>query len=1496
MAERLDGTASESRSAADWLAALRARRGSAEPGAQGPARPRPTLAPGTLLARRYRIRQLLGRGGQGEVWRAEDLKLRVEVALKALHASSVDPHALDRIRREVTAARDVVSPNVCRIYDLVEVEGEELVSMEYVDGETLAEVIRRRAPLALDEATRIAAQLLAGLEAVHAAGIVHRDVKPENVMLTRAGRVVLMDLGLARRLDETHAGTVAGTPPYMAPEQGRGEPVDARADLFSTAVLLAELLQPGGLPDRPSRERLWRELREKPPRLAATPWAPVLARALAAEPAARPASAREFARSLEDAQRRRDERERSPYPGLACFTESQAELFFGREAETEALWTRLEAPARLLAVVGPSGAGKSSFLRAGVVASRPEGWGALLVMPGSAPLVSLGQALARELAGEPEIAERLVRFGEPDVAVDLLRRWRRRHAEALLVVDQFEEVFTQCPPAARAGFVRLLGRAPLEADLHVLLGLRDDFLLECGEHPELAPLFAELTPLAAPSGPALRRALTEPAVACGYHFEDDALVGEMLAEVEGERGALPLLAFAAAALWERRDRARGLLTRAAFDAIGGVAGALARHAEEVLARVGPGRIELVRELFRNLVTAQGTRASCRVDRLVTVGPDPAITRSIVDELVVARLLVTVEAPGPEAGEALHRVEIVHESLLTHWPRLVHWRSQDAEGALMREQVRQAAQVWAEKGRSADLLWSGASYQEYAVWRARYPGRLTDIEQAFGKAMTEADDRQRRRRRWIAGGIAAALAVTALTLALFWRASEAARAEAVAQARRAEANQLLAMGRLHLETHPSAALAYALASLERADTDVARRFAVETLWEGPTEFALQGEPDPTSLEFSPDGAWLAAGTKSGKVELWSREGGSPRLLEGHSGLVFRVLFNARSDRLVSSGMDGTIRIWKIPGGEPVRTIDPGGPSACWLLDGGERLVTATLRSEPSASPGRVRRVVRSWPLEAGPATLHGEVSGALPLLIAAAGPRFVASDGGLVRLHHLERLDAPGRIVAEHSSKILGLALDPFAQTVAVRDDQSGSEIRIWSLTSDRPQVTRSLVAPKPLTALQFDGPGSTLAATGLESRAFLWDLEGPPDASAQLLRRGDVIEMRNAEFDPKGEWLATSDMNGVALWPRRSPRPHVLGVPESPRVMGLAVAPDGTWIGAAPAAGPIRIFPTKAGVAGLERTLLFTTLRLAAGAGSDWLLAGGAGRSGAPVLLSLRGGEPRRLGGFSSQVWAVAIRRDGRLAAAGGGQLDPREGIVRVWDLEAGTSRVLDPGNRSWVCNLAFLADGRLLMASASGLHRWDLETGELETLRAADREYWLLAVDAAGRQAVSGGLRLKAMSSDELQWDDLASGLHRALPAFGTSVTALALSPAGDVVVAASFGGAIRAGAIDGGEPHLLYGHERYVWETAVTPDGRSIVSAGDDGTVRIWPMPDVTQPPLHTLPYEELLAKLRSLTNLRVIPDTSSPTGYTTKAEEFRGWREAPRWIALAGEETAP
>src|SRR5712691_6823454 len=201
------------------------------------------FVPGTMLAERYRIVGLLGKGGMGEVYRADDLKLGQPVALKLLpdHLLS-DGAALARFHREVRVARRVSHKNVCRVYDIGEIQGRHYLSMEFIKGEELSSLLRRIGRLPGDKAIQIARQICAGLAAAHDVGVLHRDLKPSNVMIDEQGNALITDFGLAGlaeefREDEAHAGT----PAYMALEQLEGKTVTVRRDISSLGLVLYEV-------------------------------------------------------------------------------------------------------------------------------------------------------------------------------------------------------------------------------------------------------------------------------------------------------------------------------------------------------------------------------------------------------------------------------------------------------------------------------------------------------------------------------------------------------------------------------------------------------------------------------------------------------------------------------------------------------------------------------------------------------------------------------------------------------------------------------------------------------------------------------------------------------------------------------------------------------------------------------------------------------------------------------------------------------------------------------------------------------------------------------------------------------------------------------------------------------------------------------------------------------------------------------------------------------
>ena len=202
-----------------------------------------SFLPGTLIQTRYRIVGQIGRGGMGEVYRADDLKLGQTVALKFLpRALAADSNRLKRFHNEVRIARQVTHPNVCRVYDIGEYEGQTFLSMEFVDGEDLSSLLRRIGHLPKAKAIDVSRQLCAGLAAAHEQGVLHRDLKPMNVMVDGRGKVRITDFGLAALIEELDSSDMrAGTPAYMSPEQLAGKESSARSDVYSLGLVLYEL-------------------------------------------------------------------------------------------------------------------------------------------------------------------------------------------------------------------------------------------------------------------------------------------------------------------------------------------------------------------------------------------------------------------------------------------------------------------------------------------------------------------------------------------------------------------------------------------------------------------------------------------------------------------------------------------------------------------------------------------------------------------------------------------------------------------------------------------------------------------------------------------------------------------------------------------------------------------------------------------------------------------------------------------------------------------------------------------------------------------------------------------------------------------------------------------------------------------------------------------------------------------------------------------------------
>jgi serine/threonine protein kinase len=716
------------------------------------------IAPGTLLGRYELIREL-GRGGMGTVYVARDTRLGRRVAIKFLQSS--DPRLTERFIVEAQATARCSHESIVVIHDVKELSGHPFMVLEYLKGQSFSELIGddRLPP---GRAVQLMVPVVRALECAHRHKIVHRDLKPANIFMTDTGTIKVLDFGIAklmhgqslsessegvatfegitsmeprRRAELTTRGMVVGTLPYMSPEQWGADSIDHRTDLWAVGILLYRMVV-GRHPLSPleGEQLMVTAVLEQPMPSAHNSGvdmplelADIIDRCLKKRKEERIPSAKKLLAALEmllpghrPTELRAGE---SPYTGLHAFQESDATRFFGRSREIGTIIAQLHG-APIIGIVGPSGVGKSSFVRAGLIPALKhsgEAWETMIIRPGRHPMGALANivvpmvttaasSLSDQVTEHQAALQRL--YDEPGYLGTLLRsRARTSGRKILLFVDQFEELYTLIRDAdERRAFTSCLTGMADDAlsPLRLVLSLRWDFIDRLAEDRQfLGEVSQHLVFLGAPDRAGLREAIVRPAEMVRYRFETPAMVENMLDVLQATPGCLPLLQFAATKLWEARETDRRLLTEHSYRRLGGVVGALATHADAVMAALPPRNQALARTIFLQLVTPERTRAIASVAELCELSDAQDEVERVIHQLVDARLLVV---QGSSRGEGA-TVEIIHEALIHGWPSLAHWLDENQEDAVFLEQLRTAARQWEARERSADLLWRGETMQE-----------------------------------------------------------------------------------------------------------------------------------------------------------------------------------------------------------------------------------------------------------------------------------------------------------------------------------------------------------------------------------------------------------------------------------------------------------------------------------------------------------------------------------------------------------------------------------------------------------------------------------------------------------------------------------------------------------------------------------------------------------------------------------------------------------------
>ncbi|HHH28936.1 MAG TPA: hypothetical protein ENK57_11415 [Polyangiaceae bacterium] len=1396
----------------------------------------PPLPVGTEVDH-YRIMRLLGRGGMGEVYLARDTKLGRKVALKIVLGDVLrDQGEKERFLFEARATAALNHEHIVTIYGTGEYVEDGVsrpyVALEYLEGQNLRERLLERA-LSLPETLRVGRAIAEALAHAHDNGILHRDLKPANVVIANDGRLRVVDFGLAKvltddaveeeapsfipglsKMQESGENTwTAGTPSYMAPEQWRGESGGAATDVWALGVILFELCMGHKPFSGDNTAVLAAAVCSKdpaPPVVGDVPreLAQLVDRCLSKTIANRPKT-REVVEVLDTLLEgtAQPELDSEPFRGLLPLGEANAASFHGRETEIAAFVERLRLQP-MIPVVGPSGAGKSSFVRAGVFPRLREqqDWVILDVRPQGRPFRALAAALVVHGGGDVDAIEAELEREPAALATRLRDIAQRDRVEVLLFVDQLEELFTLAPPATARRFMQALylSADDITEPIRVTFTLRQDFLDRVATEPHLSAALGQLVVIQRPGRDALERIVRRPIEARGYRFEDPAMVGEMVDAVADSPACLPLLSFAGRRLWEQRDEDDKLILRRAYDAMGGVAGALAAHADGVVGGLSRKERKVARDLLLRLVTTERTRRvvpmSTALEGLGERG------RHVLDRLTEARLVSLLEGDDEETA-----LELAHESLIVTWHTLVRWLDEGRDDRAFLDEVSQAAELWQKRGRRPEELWQGTALAEALGTSSR----LAAVPAAVTEFLERGKQHQRRRkvRRRVAVGIAfVALTLVAIVLALQKR--EADRQRALAEAREEQSEQRRAQA---LREGARAAMgegrwlearAKLRSALEIEDAPAARALWWQLLRQ-PLRWRAPLATTAYAVAYAADGKTVAAACQDGAVYLIDPVERRTRWLRGHDDQVFSVAFAPAGNGVASGSFGGELRLWDAKQGKTRHTL-PAHEATIWSLayspDG-------TLVATASGD-----RTVGLWDAQTGErrGTLGGHGSDVFGVAFSPDG-RQMATGSFDQKVRLFPRPSGEPRVLEGHGGRVFSVAYSPDGTLVASASRDGTA--RLWNSADGA--LVREVKDDSGLFGVAFSPDGETLATSAVSGAIRLWDV-GTGERRATLGKH-DAVALGVA-FSPDGRWVVSGgDDRSIRLWDA-SLRPDDVGLgPHREGVNRVNVDPKGEVIVTAAHDDTLRLWRLREGVPFKLLEGHGDTVR-AAEFSPDGKRIASVGHDRDVRIWDWEAGTVERvLAGHQEAVFSVAFSPDGERLVTGA-----RDRTVRLWDLRRGMSTHILEGHEADVRDVAFSPDGRLV-ASAGGDHTvrlWDARTG-------VERE--VLAYHEGAVEGVSfspDGAWLASGARDKTtRLYDVKKKTTRLLGEHEGRVYWLRFDPSGRWVAAPDSTGQIHLWEVGGDAAHrVIRGHRNEVNSVDFTPDGRVLVSGSDDGTVRTW------------------------------------------------------------------
>ncbi|AFY43471.1 CHAT domain-containing protein [Nostoc sp. PCC 7107] len=1098
---------------------------------------------------------------------------------------------------------------------------------------------------------------------------------------------------------------------------------------------------------------------------------------------------------------------RCPFLGLYPFRQQNREFFFGREQLITQLEQKLTQH-NFLAVLGASGSGKSSVVLAGLIPTLQEkqlGLALAYLTPSNNPTEQLQVSLAA-VQNQPSI----------------------------IVVDQFEELFTLCSDETqRQEFIQQL--ISLSKQQPVIVTMRADFWGECATYRQLKELMESNQKLiGAMDSAELRKAMELQALQVGLRFEA-GLSNNILDDVQGEPGAMPLLQHALLELWKRRHGK--WLRILEYEAIGGVQKAIAQTADEVYNSLSADEQEQVKNIFIRLTrldenAVQGekrrdTRRRVGLEELIPAGDKQALTKNLLKRLAGegARLIVV----SVDSATFQEEVEVAHEALIRYWPRLITWLDENRVNLQLRETIRQAALEWEKQQKDENYLAHRGGRLEDAQELLQQSGFLNQIESEYVSACAAFHLRQEkekitRRRREIttifiiSGGTIITLIITALLFKSLdlWRKGELNETKASSLnslalfnshqelksvvlaiksgKKRQEQNNFKRLFSEPLSLiHPPEPLKEILEKINvgksKQKLDQSQPVVIEALQKAVYQIKernrlIKHEAAIQTIAFSPNGQIIASGSADKTIRIWDLHGKELKILREHQAIITSLAFSPDGKTLASASEDGEVKIWNVE-----HLDDKNLTSTSKQVWQSEEVITKISFSSNSQN-----------------------------LIIAGL---FDVSIWDLTQLK-----SEPKLLTEEEGTEVVtSISLRPDGKMLAiakVKAQDFDSDIKnksitieLWNLGSQPQKISQSIKADQDIiSSLVFSPDNKTLASASLDHIVKIWDLKQLKSKLQKTFKspsntqeNGEDINIATdlLAFSPDSQTLAYGDGKTVKLWNLSTEKLQTSLNGHQADISSVAFSPDGGTL---------------------------------ASAGGDNTI----------ILWNLDGKLLNTLTGHEAAVNHLTLSPNGQILASASD-----DNTVKLWDLNGKLLHTLT-GHKYAVTNIAFSPDNQTLASTSNDntIILWNLDGTLIHKLTKNNYSLTNIVYSPGGYILASAG------SDNNINLWDVNGNLLHSLKGHKYAITSVVFSHKNKIIATASKDKTIKLWNFQGELLQTIKGYQAAVTNIAFSHDDKFLVSSSEDGTLKLWNVQNKLSPSLIKPQYH-----LATVTSLVFSPD---------------------------------